>query len=36
VGTLSKDGREIVGAWESSDNGREWTHDFDLKYVKVI
>lgn len=35
IGTISEDGHTIVGAWETSADGHEWEHDFDLSYRKV-
>jgi hypothetical protein len=32
---ISEDGTSIDGAWEMSRDGESWTHDFDLRYVKV-
>src|SRR3954465_3413684 len=32
---ISTDGRTISGAWEHSDDGREWTKDFDLTYRRI-
>lgn len=34
IGVISEDGTQIVGAWEGSTNGREWTRDFGLTYMK--
>jgi len=34
-GVLSDDGRSIHGAWELSDDGTSWRHDFDLAYTKL-
>jgi len=33
-GTFSDRGRTITGAWEISDDGRKWQHDFDVTYRK--
>jgi hypothetical protein len=33
--TFSQDGRTIKGAWEKSEDGTHWEHDFDLAYAKV-
>ncbi len=35
VGRISEDGRTITGAWEGSEDGVTWRHDFDLTYTKV-
>jgi hypothetical protein len=35
IGTLSDDGSTIRGAWEMSDDGSVWEHDFDLIYTRV-
>jgi len=32
VGRFSDDGSAIEGAWERSDHGGAWVHDFDLTY----
>jgi CBS domain-containing protein len=32
---LSEDGNTISGAWEKSDDGSTWEHDFDLTYTRV-
>jgi hypothetical protein len=34
IGRLSKNRREIRGAWEKSGDGRAWQHDFALVYRK--
>jgi hypothetical protein len=34
-GRLSADGTTIEGAWERSDDGTTWEHDFDLTYTRV-
>ena len=34
-GVLSGDGGSIDGAWELSEDGASWRHDFDLHYVKL-
>ena len=34
-GTFSNDGNTIAGRWESSTDGSQWQHDFDLTYTKV-
>ena len=34
TGTLGPDNRSITGRWESSDDGSQWSHDFDLIYTK--
>lgn len=35
TGTFSDDGRAIEGAWEKSEDGSTWEHDFDFVYTKV-
>jgi hypothetical protein len=35
TGTFSGDGRRIDGRWESSTDGSNWEHDFDLSYTKL-
>ena len=35
AGTFSDDGNAIEGAWEISDDGSTWEHDFDLTYTRV-
>jgi hypothetical protein len=35
TGVISDDGTRITGSWEGSVDGREWSHDFDLNYIKV-
>jgi len=32
--TFSDDGNTISGAWENSDDGTVWEHDFDLTYTR--
>jgi hypothetical protein len=32
TGAFSDDGDTIAGAWELSDDGTNWRHDFDLTY----
>lgn len=32
--SFSKDGNTIRGAWETSEDGKRWEHDFDLTYTK--
>ena len=34
-GQFFHDGNSIAGAWESSPDGREWLHDFDLSYRRL-
>ena len=36
TGTISRDGQVIEGAWEVSDDGKSWRHDFDLTYRKHV
>jgi hypothetical protein len=33
--TLSEDGQTLSGAWEKSDDGSRWEHDFDLVYRRA-
>jgi hypothetical protein len=33
--TISEDGRTIKGAWENSEDGKTWNHDFDLIYTRA-
>jgi hypothetical protein len=35
TGEFSPDLRTISGRWESSRDGTNWEHDFDLIYTKV-
>lgn len=35
VGRFSEDGRTITGRWETSHDGSNWEHDFDLTYTRV-
>jgi hypothetical protein len=35
LGEFSPSGETIEGAWEKSDDGAEWLHDFRLIYRKV-
>jgi hypothetical protein len=35
AGTFGPDGDTISGAWESSKDGTDWEHDFDLTYTRV-
>jgi len=35
TGLISQDGNTITGAWEGSADGREWSHDFALTYIKA-
>ena len=34
-GRLSDDGHSIEAHWEKSADGKNWEHDFDLKYVRA-
>jgi hypothetical protein len=34
-GRLGEDARTISGAWETSPDGSDWQHDFDLLYTRV-
>ncbi len=33
-GRFSPDGNTVTGAWEKSDDGSKWEHDFDLAYER--
>lgn len=35
TGLLAPDGGAITGAWEASEDGREWRHDFHLHHTRV-
>jgi hypothetical protein len=35
IGRFSRDGKTITGAWETSNDGSRWEHDFDLKYTRA-
>ena len=35
AGTFDSDGKTIVGSWESSSDGEQWTPDFTLTYSRV-
>jgi hypothetical protein len=35
-GRISEDGGRIQGAWEKSEDGAEWKHDFVLNYVRGL
>jgi hypothetical protein len=35
AGTFERDGHTIVGGWESSSDGEQWTPDFTLTYTRV-
>jgi hypothetical protein len=35
IGTFSGDGQRIDGRWETSGDGSDWEHDFELTYTKV-
>jgi hypothetical protein len=35
TGTFSSDSQRIHGRWETSRDGSNWEHDFDLTYTKV-
>jgi hypothetical protein len=35
TGVISGDGTAITGAWESSADGRRWSHDFGLTYTRT-
>ena len=34
-GRFDVDRNRIVGAWEGSDDGVSWSHDFDLTYTRM-
>ena len=34
-GRFSPDGSTLTGAWEKSDDGSNWEHDFDLTYERI-
>lgn len=36
VGTFSEDGGAIEGAWETSQDGSSWKHDFALTYRRTV
>ncbi len=36
TGRLSEDGGTIDGAWEISEDGSSWEHDFDLVYTRDV
>jgi hypothetical protein len=33
--TLSADGKALAGAWEASEDGVDWKHDFDVTYTRL-
>ncbi|MBS1687168.1 MAG: hypothetical protein JSS96_00475 [Bacteroidetes bacterium] len=35
-GKLSEDKNMISGAWEKSQDGKKWEHDFDLVYKRIV
>lgn len=35
VGRFSPDGHAIAGAWERSDDGERWEHDFAMTYSRL-
>ena len=35
TGRFSDDGMRIEGTWETSDDGADWAHDFDLIYARA-
>jgi hypothetical protein len=35
TGTFTDDASSIIGRWETSRDGSNWDHDFDLTYSKV-
>jgi hypothetical protein len=36
TGTISDDGRTIIGYWESAPNDSDWQKDFDLVYRREL
>jgi hypothetical protein len=36
TGTFGDDGNSIAGRWEMSMDGSTWSHDFDLRFSKVL
>jgi hypothetical protein len=36
TGSISDDGAAIDGEWQVSDDGRQWTRDFRLTYIRVL
>lgn len=34
TGVFSEGGNRITGAWEKSEDGSNWSHDFELRYTK--
>ncbi|MBV8691709.1 MAG: hypothetical protein JOZ37_05650 [Actinobacteria bacterium] len=35
TGTVADGGDTIIGAWQTSDDGVDWKHDFDLTYRRT-
>jgi len=35
-GKLSEDKNTISGAWEKSQGGKKWEHNFDLVYTRIV
>jgi hypothetical protein len=35
AGIISDDGATIVGEWQTSEDGRQWTRDFGLTYTRT-
>ena len=35
TGIFSGDGKKINGAWETSEDGKSWSKDFDLEYNRI-
>jgi uncharacterized protein YndB with AHSA1/START domain len=35
TGSMEGDGRTIRGAWEASEDGTDWKHDFDLAFHRI-
>ena len=35
IGTIKDEGGTIAGRWETSENGQDWTTDFDLVYRRA-
>lgn len=35
TGSFSDDDKKISGIWEASEDGKTWSKDFDLEYIKI-
>lgn len=35
TGKFDENGKKISGTWEASEDGKTWTKDFDLEYIKI-